>query len=74
VAPNARGTLEIRSEGLEGLRVHINELYDVNFDAAALAGGIVRLDVSAYLVAGLNQIQYNVVGRTGTATVAVIVE
>jgi stage II sporulation protein D len=74
VAPNARGILEIRADGLQGLRVHINELYDINFDEAALAAGVVRVDVSQYLVAGLNQIQYNVVGRDGTATVTVIVE
>jgi hypothetical protein len=74
VAPSARGTLEIRADGLPGLRVHINELYDINFDEAALAAGILRVDVSQYLVAGLNEIQYNVVGRTGTATVTVIVE
>jgi len=74
VAPNARGILEIRADGLQGLRVHINELYDINFDEAALAAGVVRVDVSQYLVAGLNQIQYNVVGRGGTATVTVIVE
>jgi stage II sporulation protein D len=74
VAPNAQGILEIRAEGLKGIRVHINELYDITFDEAALAAGIVRVDVSQYLLAGLNEIQYNVVGRTGTATVSVIVE
>jgi hypothetical protein len=74
VAPNARGTLEIRATDLKGLRVHINELYDIAFDEAALAPEVVRVDISAYLVAGVNQIQYNPVGRMGTATVAVIVD
>jgi hypothetical protein len=73
-APNAQGTLEIRSTDLKGLRVHINELYDLSFDEATLAAPIVRVDLSPYLVAGLNTIQYNVVGRGGTATVSVIVE
>jgi hypothetical protein len=44
-----------------------------NFDEAALAADVVRVDVSQYLVAGLNEIQYNVVGRSGTATVTVMV-
>jgi peptidoglycan hydrolase-like amidase len=73
-APNGQGTLEIRATDLKGLRVHINELYDLSFDEAALAAGTIRVDVSAYLTAGVNLIQYNVVGRIGTATVTVIVE
>jgi stage II sporulation protein D len=73
VAPNALGTLEIRASGLDGLRVHLNEQYDLSFDAATLAAGVVRVDVSPYLVQGLNVIQYNPVGRGGTATVNVVV-
>jgi SpoIID/LytB domain protein len=73
VAPNALGTLEIRASGLDGLRVHVNELYDLSFDAAALAAGLLQVDISPYLVEGLNVIQYNPVGRAGTATVSVIV-
>jgi peptidoglycan hydrolase-like amidase len=72
-APTAQGTLEIRSTDLKGLRVHINELYDLSFDEATLAAGTVSVDLSAYLVQGLNVVQYNTVGRNGTATVAVIV-
>lgn len=73
VAPNALGTLEIRATGLSGLRVHLNEQHDLAFDAAALAAGVVRVDVSPYLVQGLNVIQYNPVGRDGRATVNVVV-
>ena len=73
VAPNALGTLEIRSEDLQGLRVHINELHDLSFDAATLAAGVVSVDISEYLVAGKNVIQYNPVGRDGSATVNVVV-
>lgn len=73
-APNARGTLEIRASDLAGLRVHVNGLFDLKFDEAELAAGVVRADLSPYLVVGVNVIQYNPVGRNGTATVNVIVE
>lgn len=73
VAPNAQGTLQIRSEDLKGLRVHINDLYDLSFDAAMLSEPLVEVDISAYLVAGTNVIQYNPVGRGGRATVNVVV-
>jgi hypothetical protein len=74
VAPNAQGVLEIRATNLRGLRVHLNELYDLSFDEATLASGVVRVDVSPYLVVGVNVIQYNPVGRSGEATVNVIVQ
>jgi peptidoglycan hydrolase-like amidase len=73
VAPGPSGTLEIRATDLESLRVHINELYDLNFDAAELTADVVRVDISQYLVAGLNVIQYNPIGRFGSATVNVVV-
>jgi peptidoglycan hydrolase-like amidase len=74
VAPTAQGTLQIRaSDDLKGLRVHLNELYDLSFDAATLASGLVEVDVSPYLVTGMNVIQYNPVGRFGSATVNVVV-
>jgi peptidoglycan hydrolase-like amidase len=74
VAPNALGSLEIRATGLKGLRVHLNELYDLSFDEATLAAGVVRVDVSSYLLAGTNVIQYNPVGANGSATVNVVVQ
>ena len=73
-APTGRGTLEIRPEGLKGLRVHVNGTYDVSLGETDLAGGVVRLDITPYLQAGTNVIQYNPVGRGGSATVLVIVE
>ena len=73
-APNARGTLVVRPVGLKGLRVHINQAYDLYFDEAELAAGTVTLDVSPYLVPGLNEVQYNPVGREGRATVTVVIE
>ena len=73
VAPRPDGMLEIRSTDLKGLRVHINDVHDLSFDEAALAGGLVQVDISAYLVQGMNVIQYNPVGRNGRATVNVVV-
>jgi hypothetical protein len=72
--PNAQGTLVVRPTGLKGLRVHINETYDISFNEAELAAGMVSVDVSPYLVAGLNTIQYNPVGHDGEATVTVVIE
>lgn len=72
VAPNARGVLEIRARDLAGLNVHLNERHDLRFDQATLASGLVQVDVSPYLVPGVNVIQYNPVGRNGTATVNVV--
>ena len=59
---------------LAGLRVHINGLYDMTFDGAQLASGLVSVDVSPHLVPGLNVIQYNPVGNDGSATVNVVVQ
>jgi SpoIID/LytB domain protein len=74
VAPTSSGVLQIRAVDLAGLRVHVNGLYDLSFDEAQLASGLVSVDVSPYLVPGLNVIQYNPVGRFGSATVNVIVQ
>jgi stage II sporulation protein D len=74
VAPSSAGVLQIRAVNLQGLRVHINGLYDLSFDEAQLASGLVSVDVSPYLVPGLNVIQYNPVGRFGSATVNVVVQ
>jgi peptidoglycan hydrolase-like amidase len=73
-APTGAGTLEIRATDLKGLRVHINELYDLSFDAEQLAAAVVSVDLSPYLAPGLNVIQYNPVGRSGRATVSVLVQ
>ena len=74
IAPNAIGTLVVRSENLKKLVVHINETYDIVLNEEELAAGVVRIDISPYLVPGLNTIQYNPVGRGGSATVNVNVE
>ncbi len=72
-APNAQGTLVVRPTDLKGLRVHINGTYDLSFDEADLAVGTVSVDVSQYLLPGINTIQYNPVGRYGRATVTVVI-
>lgn len=72
-APNAAGTLVVRSENLKKLVVNINDAYDIKLSEAELAAGTVSIDISAYLVPGLNTIQYNPVGNGG-ATVNVNVE
>jgi stage II sporulation protein D len=74
VAPEARGTLEVRASQLRGLVVHVNDAWDLHLTEEQLASGLVRVDLSAHLNAGMNVVQYNPVGRNGTATVAVIVD
>jgi peptidoglycan hydrolase-like amidase len=73
-AANAVGTLEIRNATLKGLSIHINETYDIVLGGKELADGSESVDLSPYLTPGLNVIQYNPVGRHGTATVNVNVE
>jgi SpoIID/LytB domain protein len=73
-APNAKGTLVVRPIDLKGLRVHINGTYDISLDSDALSTSPVSVDLSQYLVPGLNTIQYNPVGQNGKVTVTVVVE
>ena len=73
-APNAEGTLVVRATDLKGLRVHVNGTYDISLDADALATSPVSVDLSPYLVQGINTVQYNPVGRDGKATVTVVIE
>ena len=53
--------------------MHLNGLYELRFDAAALAPGLVDVDLLPHQVSRLNAIQYNPVGRAGSATVNVLV-
>jgi len=62
------------SPGLKGLVVHVNDLADVVLREEDLATGLVCVDLSPYLSPGLNRVQYNPVGRNGSATVSVIVD
>lgn len=73
-APNALGTLEIRNATVKGINVHINGTYDIILRGDQLADGRESIDLSPYLVNGLNTIHYNTVGRNGSATVNVNVQ
>ncbi len=72
-APNATGTLYVRRADMRKLRVHVNETYDIALDEEDLADGEAVVDLSPYLVTGVNTVQYNTVGH-GSATVTVAVE
>jgi peptidoglycan hydrolase-like amidase len=72
-APAANATLYVRDATMRKLRVHVNDTYDIALNEDDLADGEAIVDISAYLVPGLNVIQYNPVGH-GTATVTVAVE
>jgi stage II sporulation protein D len=70
-APNAQATLVVRATpDLKALVVHIND-HDFTIEGSQLASGIYSVDITPYLVAGVNSIQYNPVGRYGGATVNV---
>ena len=73
-APNAVGELAVRATDLKKLVVHINDAYDIVLTAEQLSQPLVTVDISQYLVQGLNTIQYNPVGRNGIATINVNVE
>jgi len=60
--------------GLKALNVTINGTDGFHLTAEQLAQPVVSIDISPYLVAGVNTVQYNPVGRNGGATVNVNVE
>ena len=72
-APNGIGTLYVREAGMRKLMVHVNGTYDIALTAEDLADGEASVDLTGYLVAGVNTIQFNPAGH-GTATVTVAVE
>ncbi len=67
-------TLIVRSTNLAKLVVHINDTTDFSINEEALAAGTVKIDVSPYVVPGLNTLQYSPVGRDGKATVIVALQ
>jgi peptidoglycan hydrolase-like amidase len=70
-APNAQGELVVRATSeLKKLVVHVND-YDFVITGDQLASGLFTMDISQYLVQGVNTIKYNPVGRYGGATVNV---
>ena len=58
---------------MKKLVVHIND-YDIVLSGAQLSQPVLEVDISSYLNVGLNVIQYNPVGRNGSATVNVNIE
>ena len=74
VAPQTAGDTRNSRDRSKGLRVHINELYDLSFDAAELAAPMSSASISrSFSSPALNVIQYNPVGSYGCATVSVVV-
>lgn len=72
-APNAAGTLYVRNADMSKLRVHVNGTWDIALDENELSDGSAVVDLTPYLVPGLNTVQYNPVGHGG-ATVTVAIE
>ena len=69
--PNAQATLVVRSTpDLKKLVVHVND-YDFMISGEDLADGLFTLDITPYIVQGVNTIRYNPVGGEGGATVNV---
>ena len=69
--PNAQGTLVVRATpDLKKLVVHVND-YDFTISGEDLAGGLFTMDITPYMVQGVNTIRYNPVGGEGGATVNV---
>jgi peptidoglycan hydrolase-like amidase len=67
-APNAAGTLVIRSTPeLRRLRVQVNE-HQLEIAALDLADGFFTMDISPYLTMGLNTVTYTPLGRSGNST------
>lgn len=71
-APKGNGTLTIRpTPDLKGLTVRINDMYDLTFYKDVLSGPVVSIDITQYLVPGVNTITYNTIGDQGSAIVNV---
>lgn len=70
IVPNTTATLVIRSTRPQKLMVRVNDTHDI----AVVANGVTNVDLSPYVVQGLNTIQYNQLARSGSLTVNVNVE
>jgi SpoIID/LytB domain protein len=73
-SPNGTGRLRIDASGMKGLTVHVNDVCDIRFTEADLAGGPIERDISDCVIAGTNVIQYNPTGNSGSARVQVLVD
>lgn len=70
IVPNATATLVVRSSRPQKLLVQVNDTHEI----AVVANGVTTVDLSPYVVPGLNTIQYNPLARSGNMTVNVNVE
>lgn len=70
IVPNATATLVVRSARPQKLYVQINDTHDIS----VVANGVTTVDLSPYVVPGLNTIQYNPHARSGNMTVNVNVD
>ena len=73
VSVGTSGKLYVRNATMRKLRIHVNATYDIALNEPELADGSEVVDLSSYLVPGINVIQYNPVGH-GEATVTVALE
>lgn len=73
-SPTGQGVLEIRPQDMRGLVVIFNDESVLRLDEDDLSAPVVRIDVTQYLVAGINQVRYVPLDRNAVATVVVIVD
>lgn len=74
-APRSRGTLVIRpTPDLKGLHVKINDGVVFKFGTGAFSEPVTRVNISKYLVPGVNEIRYDAFGDRGSVIVNVNVE
>lgn len=74
-APGGRGVLHIQTrEGrLEGLHISVNGQEKIHLQKDDLAADLVTVDISQYLIQGINVIDYKILGSDGAATIMLVV-
>lgn len=72
-SPNATGRVVIRSSRLKSLAFRINDTW-LHTWLSGLDGSVTTVDLSPYLVEGLNTVEFEGLGTRGTASIQVIVE
>ena len=72
-SPNATGRVVIRSSRLKSLAFRVNDAW-LHTWLSGLDGSVTTVDLSPYLVEGLNTVEFEGLGTRGTASIQVIVE
>ncbi|MBX3288826.1 MAG: SpoIID/LytB domain-containing protein [Acidobacteria bacterium] len=72
-SPNATGRVVIRSSRLKSLAFRVNDTW-LHTWLTGLDGSVRNVDISPYLVEGLNTVEFEGLGTRGTASIQVIVE